>query len=254
MSGGMLLDPAFLLAALAAILVAGVSKGGFASGAAFAATPILALAAPPQVALAVMLPVLLVMDFYGVWSYRGQWDWPNARALLLSALIGVAVGTLVFDLISEDALKLALGLTALFFVAWRALRASDVAPARPAAWRALVFGALAGFSSTIAHAGGPLVNMHLLPQKLAKTTFQATAVFFFWGINVVKIVPYAALGLFTRETLLAALALAPLALLGMRLGVWAHRRVSEALFYRVVYVFVAVVGAKLVYDGLSGLL
>lgn len=249
----MLADPTFLAAAVAAVLVAGVSKGGFGSGVAFAATPILALVVSPAVAVAVMLPALCVMDLAGVWAYRGRWDWPNARALVLSAALGVGLGALMFDFVSEAALKLALGLIALFFVGWRALQVRPEA-LTPAWWRAPVFGCLAGFSSVIAHAGGPLVAMHLVPQKLPKLTYQATTVFFFWAINVIKLPTYAALGLFTADTLTASALLAPLAIAATRLGVYAHKRVSEALYYRLILGFVAIIGVKLVYDGGAALL
>ena len=73
----------------------------------------------------------------------------------------------------------------------------------------------------------------------------------FWAINVAKFVPYAYLGMFTRQTLLADLALAPFALAGAWFGVWAHRLLPERAFFAITYVLLSVTGAKLVWDGLS---
>lgn len=250
----MLHDPAFLAAAAVGLIIAGVSKAGFGSGAAFAATPILALTAPPQVAVAILLPVLMLMDAIGVWAYRWRWSGPHVAALIKGSVIGVAIGAALISYVSEPALKLSLGLIALFFVLWRAAALQRAAPSAPRWWSGWVFGGCAGFTSMIAHAGGPLVAMHLLPQKLPKTTFQATTVAVFATLNFVKLPFFIGLGLFTSETLFTSLVLAPLAVLGSLLGLWAHKQVSERLYYRVIYTFLSVVGVKLIYDGAAELL
>ncbi|MCB1364429.1 MAG: sulfite exporter TauE/SafE family protein, partial [Rhodobacteraceae bacterium] len=112
-------------------------------------------------------------------------------------------------------------------------------------------GAVAGFTSFVSHAGGPPAAVYLLSQRLSKTEYQASTVLVFWAINVAKFVPYAYLGMFTRQTLLADLALAPFALAGAWFGVWAHRLLPERAFFAITYVLLSVTGAKLVWDGLS---
>ena len=116
---------------------------------------------------------------------------------------------------------------------------------------AAIWGGLAGFTSFVAHAGGPLVAMHLIPQKLEKTAYQGATVLFFWWVNLVKLGPYAAPGLLDGENLTTSLVLAPLAPLAMGLGVWAHHRISERWFYRSIYALLAVTGVKLIWDGLD---
>lgn len=254
----MLSDPAFWAAAAAAILIAGVSKGGFGGGVGFMATPLLALASSATLAVAVMLPILAVMDLTGLWAYRGKWDWRNARALMASSLIGIGVAALLFHVVNEAALRIVIGLTALVFVAHRALWPVLVSgagqSARPfRAWSAALWGTVAGFTSFVAHAGGPAVAMHMLPQRPDKTTYQATSVIVFWWINLAKMTPYFALGLFTRESLTASLAMAPFAPLGFAVGVWAHRHVSERWFYRIAYIALTVIGARLIWLGLADL-
>ncbi|NHX27949.1 TSUP family transporter, partial [Escherichia coli] len=106
-------------------------------------------------------------------------------------------------------------------------------------------------TSFISHAGGPPVAVFLLAQGLGKTTFQATTVLVFWAINLLKFVPYAALGIFSGDTLRADLILAPFALIGAWLGVRAHRLMPERAFFAVTYVLVSVTGAKLIWDGLT---
>lgn len=252
----MLYDPIFWAAAVAAIGIAGVSKGGFGSGAAFAATPMLAVAAGPSTALAVMLPILLLMDLSGLWAFRHHLNWRAAGPLMAASLIGLAIGGATYRYISDGAVQLLIGAVALGFLAQRRFGGAPTARGAPkrAGWgRAGLWGAAAGFTSFLAHAGGPLVAMHLIPQRLDKTAFQGATVLFFAFANLVKTPAYAALGLFTPETLTASLALAPLAPLGVALGVWAHRRVDEILFYRVISALLLLSGLRLIWVGAADL-
>lgn len=253
----MLSDPVFLAAGVAAILIAGVSKGGFGSGAAFAATPLLALASSPQTAAGVMLPLLMAMDLTGLWAYRRTLDVRAIWPLMAAGVLGVGLGWLTFGLVDENALKVLLGALSLIFVLYgvarpAAARADAGPPRRPGWLGTLGWGATAGVTSFLAHAGGPPIAMHLLPQRLPKIRFQSTTVLFFAWVNWVKLGPYAALDLLAWPNFSVSLALAPLAPLAILLGVWAHKRVSEALYYRVIYVLLTLIGAKLMWDGITG--
>lgn len=250
---GVITDWAFYAAAIPALLIAGMSKGGFGSGAAFAALPVMALAAPPSLALAVLLPILCAMDLVGLWAYWRQWDWRNVRALGLASVLGIVAGGLTFHLVNEDVLRLIIGVISLAFVGWSVARMRGGEPvSQPFSPRRVgVLGAVAGFTSFAAHAGGPLAAMALLPQRLDKTVYQATTVIVFWFMNVVKLVPYTALGLFRTDVLWTALVLLPLAPIGMMLGVRAHHRVSQVVFYRVIYALLMLTGLKLIRDGLT---
>jgi uncharacterized membrane protein YfcA len=107
---------------------------------------------------------------------------------------------------------------------------------------------LSGFTSTLAHSGGPPFAVYIYSQKLDKTLIVATsAVFFFIG-NYLKLVPYYFLGQLNTANLTTSLMFAPLAPLGVWLGVWLHNRVSEQAFFRVSYVLLFVSGVKLIYD------
>lgn len=118
-------------------------------------------------------------------------------------------------------------------------------------WAGALAGAVTGFTSFVSHAGGPPAAVWLLSRRLDKTTYQATTVILFWIINIVKFVPYAFLGIFTAQTLLADLILAPFAVLGAWLGVRAHRIVPERAFFALTYVLLLVTGTKLIWDGLT---
>ncbi|MFN6977486.1 MAG: sulfite exporter TauE/SafE family protein [Gemmobacter sp.] len=249
----MAIELGFLAVAIPAVLFAGIAKGGFGSGVAFVATPILALVLPAGEALALMLPLLMVMDAASIRAYWGRWDAVAAQVLILGGMLGVAAGWAVMARVDADAFRLLIGGVAILFVAWQGARALGLAPraARPmGAPAGLAWGAAAGFTSFVSHAGGPPALVYLLSRGLAKTPFQATMVIAFTVTNALKAGAFAALGLFTPEVLVKAALLAPVAVIGTWIGVRAHFRVSERLFFGIAYALLTLTGAKLVWDGL----
>lgn len=246
-------DPLFWALAVPAVLFAGIAKGGFGSGAAFVATPVLALAIGPGPALGLMLPLLMLIDLVTVRAFWGRWHRPSAVVLVLGAVPGVGLGALFYGLADPDLLRLLIGGLALGFVGFQIARRRGWL--RPGAGRfrrdaGLLAGLTAGFTSTVSHAGGPPVAVFLLAQGMAKTPYQATTVLVFWVVNGLKLVPYAGMGLFTQQTLAAGVALAPVAVAGALLGVRAHALVSERLFLTLTHVALLGAGSKLIHDAL----
>lgn len=248
------LDVQFFMVAIPAVLFAGISKGGFGSGAAFAAASILALVLEPGQALGIMLPLLMLMDAANLRPYWKKWSAPDAKLLILGALPGVALGAWLYTIADADLFRLLIGVISVGFVIWQmALKLGLIRAARTALpqWAGALAGGVAGFTSFVSHAGGPPAAVWLLSRKLDKTQFQATTVIVFWAVNIAKFVPYAFLGIFTAQTLLADLLLAPVALLGAWLGVKAHYIVPERAFFALTYVLLTVTGAKLIWDALT---
>ncbi|MFQ5622812.1 MAG: sulfite exporter TauE/SafE family protein [Paracoccaceae bacterium] len=248
------LDTTFFLFAVPAVLFAAISRSGFAPGAAFAASPFLALVLDPAHAVGVMLPLLMFMDLIALRPYWRRWSWPDARLLMFGAMPGIGAGAFLFGRAGADTIRLSIGIIALGFVAFTlARRARYLVQRKPRGGPlpALLWGALAGFTSFVSHAGGPPAFMYLLGRRLDKTTFQATAVIVFWWVNLVKFGPYVALGMFTRETLVANIWLAPVAAAGVFVGVRAHGVLSQGTYFGLTYTFLTLTGAKLIWDGLT---
>jgi uncharacterized membrane protein YfcA len=244
-------DPWFYAVAIPAILLVGISKGGFGSGAGMFATPLIALTLPIPQAAAILLPILCVMDAAGLWAYRGTFSREVLRTILAGGLAGIALGTLTFRYFDEAVIRIVLGAMALGFVVQRyALRARTSA-ATPSRGRGFFWSLISGITSTIAHAGGPPLSIYILPLRLDKALMVGTTVVFFAVVNVAKLVPYAWLGLFDARNLATSAVLAPLAPVGIWLGVNLMRRLPEALFYRICYAILAVVGVKLIWDGIA---
>lgn len=247
------LDWAFFAIAAPAALFAGISKGGFGSGAAFASSSILAVFFDPGVALGIMLPLLMLIDVASLRSYWKKWSWPDARLMILGALPGIAVGAWLYQQTNPDVLRLMIGIICLAFVAWQMVQRSGAigqVPRRLPKGVGALAGLTAGFTSFVSHAGGPPVAVYLLSRGLDKTRYQATTVLVFWVINISKFIPYLMLGLFTTTTASANLALAPFALIGAWIGIVAHRHIPERLFFGVTYVLLAITGCKLIWDAL----
>ncbi len=248
----MINEPFFYALAVPAVLIVGISKGGFGGGMALISVPLLSLAVPPLQAAGIMLPLLCLMDLFGVHAYRRSWDRPNMSVILPAALAGIGLGSLSAGLLEERQIRLIVGLIALVFTAdhWIGGRGKR-APTGLSRLKGGLWASVAGFTSFLAHAGGPPLAVYLLPQRLDKTIFVGTTVMFFAVVNYAKLVPYAWLGQLGPGNLLTALVLAPLAPLGIWLGLWIHKRTTARVFYEICYAVVFLAGCKLVYDGLE---
>lgn len=247
----------FFLLAVPVVLLTGISKGGFAGGLGTLAVPILTLMVDPRMAAAIMLPILCTMDIFTVWQYRRGWDAKSLKILIPGALVGIIVGGLTFSMMNADMIRIIVGLMAIYFVGnyWFIHRRKKQTEFHSHnILKGGVLGALSGFSSFIAHAGGPPLSQYLFPLKLDKTVMVATSVMFFVTVNYVKLIPYAWLGQLSIENLKMSLYLVPFAPIGVWLGIWMHNRVSNKLFYIICYGLLFLVGIKLLAEGMIALL
>ena len=245
-------DPWFYALAVPAVLMTGLAKSGFASGFGSLATPMLALAVPAPQAAAVMLPLLIAMDATGLqqmWRHR---DRALVRQLVPWGVLGIGVGTVMFGVLSDRAVSGLLGALTLLFLAQRLLWPIRAEGAPPPRWAAPLCSTTSGFTSFVAHAGGPPLMAYVLPLKLAPVVASATMAVYFAVINLVKLVSFGALGLLDARNLATSLLLLPVAPLGVWLGVWLVRRIDPTWFYRLAYVGMGVAGFKLLYDGVFG--
>ena len=245
------LDLAFFALAGPAVLIAGISKGGFGSGAAFVSSVILAQAIDPGYALGVMLPLLMLIDIASLKPYWGRWRWQESRALLIGAVPGIVLAGVIFSWIDDNALRALIGAVAVAYVLWQ-VRPRASTPLRLPLWSGLPLGALAGFTSFVAHAGGPPAAVFLLSRGMTKTEYQACSVIVFWIINLVKFLPYAALGMFSAQTAIANIALAPFALIGTWIGVKLHHIIPERAFFLLANALLMITGLRLLWIGLIG--
>ena len=248
-------DPLFYLLAIPAVVALGLSKGGFV-GVGQIGTPLLALLMPPLEAAAILLPIMLVQDAVGVWVYRKDWSGRILAVMLPGAIVGIAAAWALAAHVSDSMVRVAIGvITVLFLLAsWLAARLQAPVPRSPSRLRGTLWGIVSGFTSTLCQAGGPPFQMHVLPQNLAKMTFVGTTGVFFAAVNVLKVVPYFALGQFSTAGLGTSLALLPLAIATNFLGFWVVRITPQALFYKITMALMLVIALELTRSGVTDML
>lgn len=216
--------------------------------------PLLALTVPPLQAAAIMLPIIIAMDATAVLTFRREFDRRTLVYVIPAGIVGVGIGWLTASHVTEAHVRLIIGVIAVSFALKYWIGPGENAEPRPHnALKARFWSTVSGFTSFVSHSGGVPLQMYILPLKFAPRTLVATSVMFFATINLVKLAAYASLGQITGATLSASLALSPLAPLSVLAGVRILHRIPMALFYRLTYACVLIVGFKMLWDGVTAL-
>ncbi len=250
-----MIDPFFVAIAVAAVLIVGLSKAGLLGGLGVVGVPLLTLVMAPRDAAGMMLPVLLCMDAVAIWMYRKECDWSLLRIMLPGAAIGTLVGWVLWAVVSDAVVLLMVGVVTLIFVADAILplrkKLEGLPPSKP--WGVL-WGGVAGFTSFISHTGGPPFQIYVLPRRLPPAVYAGTTAFFFAIVNTAKLVPYYFLGQLNVQNLTMSVALAPVGVLGVFIGIYLVRRIDAGLFYRIAYWLVFILALHLIWEGSNRLM
>lgn len=241
-------DPFFYAVAIPAVLLLGVSKSGFGAGFGSLAVPMMALAVTVPQAAAILMPVLLLMDLLGMAAFRKNVDRRLLRFLIPFGLLGIVVGALLFKVLDARVVAGIVGGFTLLFLAQRLLFPPRPDSPPPPKWLGALLTLTSGFTSFIAHAGGPPINAYVIPLRLSPLQFTGTMAFFFFFINLAKWIPYAWLGLLDVRNMTTSLALLPFAPIGVWVGVRIAHRIKPLLFYRMLYAGMLLTGVKLLWD------
>ena len=246
----MITDGYFYAVTIPAVLLLGISKSGFGAGFGSLAVPMMALAVTVPDAAAILMPVLLLMDLLGIAAFRKDFDPALLRFILPYGVLGILVGALLFKLLNSHTVAAIVGIFTLMFLAQRLLFPPRPDSALPPKWLGGLLSTVSGFTSFVAHAGGPPINAYVIPLGLSPVRFTGTMAFFFFVVNLCKWIPYAWLGLLDTRNMTTSLVLLPIAPIGVWIGVHWARRISQVLFYRFLYAGMLLTGLKLVWDGL----
>jgi hypothetical protein len=242
-------DPFFYAVAVPAVLLLGISKSGFGAGFGSLAVPVMALAVTVPQAAAILMPVLLLMDLLGMAAFRKSFDMKLVKFLVPFGLVGTLVGALLFRLLDARMVAGIVGLFTMLFLAQRLLFPPRPDSPPPPKWLGAILTATSGFTSFVAHAGGPPLSAYVIPLRLSPLQFTASMAFFFFVINLSKWIPYGLLGLLDLRNMATSLVLLPLAPVGVWAGVRMAKRISQLMFYRLLYVGMFLTGCKLLWDG-----
>ena len=241
----------FWISASCAVTMVGISKAGFGAGVGVISTPLMALTISVSDAAALLLPLLVLCDIVAVYAYGTGFHRRSIKVLLPGAIVGIAIGGLFFGYFigMDRSMRVGIGVLAILFVIFQAARAyimGALKEHRPHAAEGLLIGAISGFTSTLAHAGGPPLAVYLLPQRLSPSLYVGTSVIFFAVTNALKLIPYGVLGMLKVGNITTIALLAPLTYVGVQLGLYLNNRVSPKWFNRVVYGVLFVSGLDLI--------
>jgi uncharacterized membrane protein YfcA len=246
-------DLYFWIVAIVAVFIVALSKSGLMGSLGMVAVPLLSLVMPARDAAGMMLPLLLVMDAIAIWTYRKDADWRILKIMLPGAMVGTLIGWALWSFVSDAMVLLFIGVITLLFILDALLpirkKLEGLPPSKP--WGTF-WGGFAGFTSFISHTGGPPFQIYVLPQRLTPVIYSGTTAFFFAIVNTAKLVPYFFLGQLNVANVTYAAILAPLAVVGVMIGVWLVRRISVKRFYQLTYWLVFLLALKLIYDGAVG--
>jgi hypothetical protein len=217
----------------AAAFLIGFGKGGVAGGAGPFVTVLVALTLPADVALALILPMLLVGDAFAVAGYWRAWDGAVLRRLLPGAIVGIVVGAVTISLISEPTLRRLMAVVMLAFAASVIVGHRVVVPPRLQQPFSLVAGFTSGWSSTVAHIGGAPIVMYLFSIDISPRVFIATQALFFAVLNVIKIPAYGFAGAFDWHLVATTAWTWMLIPLGVAAGRLMIRHISPESFRRI---------------------
>jgi len=234
--------------AIAAALCVGLGKAGFA-GIGLIAILLMAMILPARESTGTILPLLIVGDLFAVYAYRHFAKWKLVFRLLPPAVTGVLSGWFLMPIIPRESFGQLIGwITLALLVLVFVQKANRHLPATAAehpgiAWP---FGWLAGTTTMIANAAGPVMSIYLLACRLPKMEFVATAAWFFFIVNVIKIPFSISLGLINPSSLSFDLLLVPGVVAGVLIGRWLIGKINQSLFEWLMIIFSLAGALKLI--------
>ena len=237
----------WLVATLSAVMI-GLSKTGL-PGVGILAIPLMAWVLPARASTGVVLPMLIFADFFAVGYYRRFAVWSKLVRLLPWAAGGVFLGYLALGRVNDQQLKPIIGGIVLIMLAlnfWRNSGKED-RPVPTRWWFAALFGLLAGVTTMMANAAGPVMAIYLLSMRLSKNEFIGTGAWYFMLVNWFKVPFSAHLGLINGQSLGFNLILFPLVALGALAGIGLLKRIPEKIFNHLVQGLAALAAVNLLF-------
>ena len=257
----------WLVVGLAVFLI-GVTKSGFGAGVGLMSVPMTVIALghlPPGAgaALGLMLPLLIVGDVIAVWQYRKLFNQQAIFRLLPGTVLGVLIGGGLLLLFHNQPprrltafIEIEVGLESIILVGlhwYRTWRSDSELLFQPHPARSAAVGAFAGASSTLAHAAGPIIALHLLPQRFERQIFVGTCAVYFFIVNTAKVPIYAKAHQFRSDMLPTTVYVLPLVFAGAGFGYWLTSQLNEKVFARIIYALTFCLGWYLVGIGINAI-
>ena len=179
---------AFFVCAVISIIILGISKSGFGAGLGTLSLPLMASQAPINEALAIMLPLLIVIDLVGLRRYIQNANWRILKIVIPPSIAGLLLGMIFFTAITPQVLTLSIGIfTLLFLIQNLAMSRIEAKETKSYPWLGRAMGLTSGFTSFVAHIGGPPITVYMLREKLLPMVYTSTLGVFFTVMNFGKL-------------------------------------------------------------------
>ncbi len=240
----------WILVGLCAVLT-GVSKTGI-PGLGILMAPLMAMAFPEHTRLStgILLGMLILGDLFAAGYYRQHAEWKHVLRLLPPAFAGIVAGWQAMGYVTDEQLKRIMGTIVLGMLAinyWRTRVRGEDAPIPGQWWFAALMGFIAGVTTMMANAAGPVMIIYLLAMRLPRFAFLGTSAWFFFVVNWMKVPFSAHLDLITKESLKLDLMMLPLIALGAAAGIVFLRRIPQKIFNSLVQILAAAAAVKLLF-------
>ena len=238
----------YLVVALGMFMVGMAKGGGWASLAALA-VPFVGLVLPIDDVIGMMLPVLMLADILAIGVHWKKWNKRLIILLIPTAIVGVTIGTLFLTNAPVRLIRIVIGVVVLLFAFYKLFEKSIFKKLTytPRNWHGLLAGLVGGFTSSVAHTGGPPIAIYLLLQNLQPRVFAATLAFFFFILNYIKVPFYYFGDVFNFDLLRQFLWLLPAVPLGIWTGKWLVVRVSKEQFDRIILFLLIITSFLLIF-------
>lgn len=228
----------------------GLSKTGIA-GVAVLTVALFANTLPARESTGALLPLLLCADVFGVAFFRKHASWPHLWKLCPWVTLGVTIGYFAVDRISNLQVQRMIGAILLAMVGlslWRQRQPDQANSLVPHSWWfAAITGLLAGFTTMVANAAGPVMILYFLAIGLPKLVFVGTGAWFFMLVNAFKVPFSVKLGLITPHSLLLDAILVIPMIPGALLGPVILRRINQKNFEHMVLILTAAATLRLIF-------
>ena len=209
----------------------------------------LAMVFPAKPSVGLLLPILIFADIFAVGHYRHHGHWKHLAKLLPWAIVGIGAGYFILKKIDSNTLKPLIGIIvlAMLTIRIRSILKSDPQNL-PDHWTfAAMMGLLAGMTTMMANAAGPVMVLYLLSMHLPKQKFIGTAAWFFFIVNWIKVPLMGNLGMITAASLKMDLMVFPAVVAGVAAGIWLLKQIPQRAFNIIALLLAAGAAIKLLF-------
>ena len=238
----------WIVVALCAMMV-GITKTGI-PGLGILVVPLMALVLPTRKSTGILLGILILADLFAILYHRRNARWSHVIRLLPAAFAGIVAGFFGLRYVDDRQLKPIIGAIVLVMLGvnyWRTRAGGEDAPVQARWWFAAGLGFIAGVTTMMANAAGPIMIIYLLAMRLPKIEFVGTGAWFFFIVNWLKVPLSAKLDLMTIESVKFDLMMLPFIAVGAVAGIFFLKRIPQKAFSAVVQVLAVAAAIKLLF-------